>query len=269
MKEPEQPKIKLIPKEALSKSVEAKEVFDYLYKIQPTFRQNLVETLQVEQGDTVKKVFIITKKDGKDYRLVVLKDQKTQTLQLVDEGYVVDKQPTATILESNQDGTTTVTTSNIDPSKPQVQTLIAALKKNGIDTTVIKLESMQYTEGPKAIEYVAVLADSKGNPTRQVTISQDKQTKEITLIDNRVLEPEVTYMKPVENPSVVIPPSDYFKPEVKDLISKVESKVESQVTITKVIKITVTNSTGAQKYEMLVEDSKGKTMQIAAIQLKG
>lgn len=73
----------------------------------------------------------------------------------------------------------------------------------------------------------------------------------------------------MENPSVVIPQSDYFKPEVKDLISKVESKVEDQVVISKVNKITVTNSTGAQKYQMIVEDSKGKTVQIAAIQVKG
>lgn len=84
MKEPEQTKTKVIVKESLSKSVEAKEVFDYLYKIQPTFRQNLVETIQVEEGTTIKKLFVLTKKDGKDYRLVVLKDQKTQTLQLVD-----------------------------------------------------------------------------------------------------------------------------------------------------------------------------------------
>lgn len=89
----------------------------------------------------------------------------------------MDKQPTATVINTNEDGTTTVTTSNIDTSKPQVQTLITALKKNGIDTTTTKIESMQYTENTKSIEYVAVLADSKGNAVKQVTISQDKQTK--------------------------------------------------------------------------------------------
>lgn len=172
----------------------------------------MVETIQVEEGKTIKKLFVLTKKDGKNYRLVVLKDQKTQTLQLVDEGFVIDKQPTATVINPNQDGTTTVITSNIDPSKPQVQTLITALNKNGIDTKTTKLESMQYTETTKTIEYVAVLTDSQGKAVRQVTISQDKQTKEMTLIDSRALEPEESYVKPIENPSVVIPPSDYFKP---------------------------------------------------------
>lgn len=45
--EPEQPTIRVIPKESLTKNVEAKEVFDYLYKIQPTFRQNLVESVKI------------------------------------------------------------------------------------------------------------------------------------------------------------------------------------------------------------------------------
>ena len=48
MKEPEQPKIKVITKESLTKNVEAREVFDYLYKVQPTFRQNLVQNIKVE-----------------------------------------------------------------------------------------------------------------------------------------------------------------------------------------------------------------------------
>lgn len=56
---------------------------------------------------------------------------------------------------------------------------------------------------------------------------------------------------------------------MKELISKVEVKVQTQVTISKVNKITVTNTTKAQKYEMLVEDNKGKIIQIAAIQVKG
>ena len=50
MKEPEQPKIKVITKESLTKNVEAKEVFDYLYKVQPTFRQNLVQNIKVEES---------------------------------------------------------------------------------------------------------------------------------------------------------------------------------------------------------------------------
>ena len=76
MKEPEQPKIKVITKESLTKNVEAKEVFDYLYKVQPTFRQNLVQSIKVEESKDIKKLFVVTKKDNKDYRMVIMKDKK-------------------------------------------------------------------------------------------------------------------------------------------------------------------------------------------------
>ena len=76
MKEPEQPKIKVITKESLTKNVEAKEVFDYLYKVQPTFRQNLVQNIKVEESKDIKKLFVVTKKDNKDYRMVIMKDKK-------------------------------------------------------------------------------------------------------------------------------------------------------------------------------------------------
>ena len=34
--------IKIITKDMLTKSVESKEIFDFIYKLRPTFRQNLV-----------------------------------------------------------------------------------------------------------------------------------------------------------------------------------------------------------------------------------
>ena len=96
MKEPEQPKIKVITKESLTKNVEAKEVFDYLYKVQPTFRQNLVQNIKVEESKDIKKLFVVTKKDNKDYRMVIMKDKKND-FQLVDEGFIVAEKATATI----------------------------------------------------------------------------------------------------------------------------------------------------------------------------
>lgn len=72
--EPEAPVVRIITKEAMVKNVEAKEVFDYLYKVRPSFRQNMVENIKVEEGENIKKMFIISKKEGKEHRMVVLKD---------------------------------------------------------------------------------------------------------------------------------------------------------------------------------------------------
>lgn len=139
IKEPEPQETKVITKEQLSNSVEAKEIFDYLYKIQPTFRQNLVENVKIEEGDSVKKMFVISKRDGKEYRMVILKNNQSQDLQLIDEGFVSTEKSTATILTANNDGTTTVTTNKIDQNQLPVKTVMETLSKNSIDTNTIKI----------------------------------------------------------------------------------------------------------------------------------
>ena len=72
---------------------------------------------------------------------------------------------------------------------------------------------------------MVVLKDSNGNPTKQVTITQDKVTKQTSVIDFTTLEAEVKYIKPVDYPTVTIPASEYYTPEIKELISKIDSQV--------------------------------------------
>ena len=201
--------------------------------------------------------------------MVVLKDKDSQELELIDEGFIVVKKPTATIITENKDGTTTVTTNKIEKSQTSVKTVVETLKKSSINIDSSKIESLQTTEGPKSTEYVAVLVDSHGTPSKQVTITQDKVTKETTIIDYTTIDSKATVIKPVEQPSVTIPVSDYYKPEVKELISKVETKVEKEVTITKVNKIDVTETTNAKKYDFVVETNKGTQTQISVIQING
>lgn len=47
IKEPEKPITKVIEKSAISSNSEAKEVFDYLYKVRPSFRQTQVEAVKI------------------------------------------------------------------------------------------------------------------------------------------------------------------------------------------------------------------------------
>lgn len=55
-------------------------------------------------------------RDGKEYRTVILKDQKTGEMQLVDEGVVIQETPRTTIVEKNNDGTKSVITNKVDHS---------------------------------------------------------------------------------------------------------------------------------------------------------
>ena len=209
----------------------------------------------------------MTKKDNKDYRMVIMKDKKND-FQLVDEGFIVAEKATATIFSENKDGTETITTNKIDYSKTEVKTVVKTLEKNHITTVDTKIESLQTTEGPKSIEYVVVLSDKQGHPTKQITITEDKETKETTVIDYTTLESQVKYIKPVEPTVTVISETEYYKPEIKELISKVETK-SKDVVIEKVKKIEVIETSEAKKYEFIVEETKGKTVKIEAVQIKG
>ena len=209
----------------------------------------------------------MTKKDNKDYRMVIMKDKKND-FQLVDEGFIVAEKATATIFSENKDGTETITTNKIDYSKTEVKTVVKTLEKNHITTVDTKIESLQTTEGPKSIEYVVVLSDKQGHPTKQITITEDKETKETTVIDYTTLESQVKYIKPVEPTVTVISETEYYKPEIKELISKVETK-SKDVVIEKVKKIEVVETSEAKKYEFIVEETKGKTVKIEAVQIKG
>ena len=76
------------------------------------------------------------------------------------------------------------------------------------------------------------------------------------------------YIKPVEPTVTVISETEYYKPEIKELISKVETK-SKDVVIEKVKKIEVVETSEAKKYEFIVEETKGKTVKIEAVQIKG
>lgn len=119
----------------MASNPEAKEVFDYLYKVRPSFRQTQVDAVKIETGTDIKTITIMQTKDSKEYRMVVMKDQKTNELQLVDESPVVAAKPTTTIMQPLNDGTTSVTTNNIDYSLPSTKAIITTLKQNKIDTT--------------------------------------------------------------------------------------------------------------------------------------
>lgn len=258
IKVPEKAEIKIIDKASISSNTEAKEVFDYMYKVRPSFRQTQVETVQIETGSETKKIIMMEKKDGKDYRIVLLKDINTNELQLVDETLVISEAPTTTIIQSQNDGTSSVITNKVDYSQEVTKTIITTLTKNNIDTSSSKIQSIQTVEGPKSIEYTLVLGDLLGNPTKQVTVIQSKQTNKTTVIDITSLEGQIQYIAPVPTPITQIPPSQFYKPEIKDLVSLIELNSKETVTVSNIKSITVSNSTLFNRYELVVENSKGE-----------
>ncbi len=265
---PENAEVKIIDKASISSNTEAKEVFDYMYKVRPSFRQTQVETVKIETGSETKKIIMMEKKDGKDYRIVLLKDINTNELQLVDETLVVSEAPTTTIIQTQNDGTSSIITNKVDYSHEVTKTIINTLTKNNIDTSSSKIESIQTVEGPKSIEYTLVLGDLLGKPTKQVTVIQSKETNQTTVIDITSLEGQIQYTATVPTPITQIPASQFYKPEIKDLVSLIELNSKEAVTVSTIKSITVSNSTLFNRYELVVENARGEEVVIIAVQDK-
>ena len=67
----------------------------------------------------------------------------------------------------------------------------------------------------------------------------------------------------------MLPPSDYFKPEIKELVSKVETKLDKSMVISKVTKVEVVKTSSGNKYQFVVENDKGQEVEICAVQING
>jgi hypothetical protein len=110
-----------------------------MYKVRPSFRQTQVETVKIETGSETKKIIMMEKKDGKEYRIVILKDINTNELQLVDETLVVSEAPATTVIQAQNDGTNSIITNKVDYSQEVTKTIITTLTKNNIDTSNTKI----------------------------------------------------------------------------------------------------------------------------------
>lgn len=69
-------------------------------------------------------------------------------------------------------------------------------------------------------------------------------------------------------PITQISPSQFYKPEMTDLVSLIELNSKETVTISKIKSISVSNSSSFQKFELVVENTEGEEVKIVAVQDK-
>jgi hypothetical protein len=266
MKEPEKPQSKVLDKQTASSNSEAKEAFDYLYKVRPSFRQTQVEAVKIDTASEIKTISIMQTRDGKHYRTVILKDQKTGELQLVDESPVTQHPPTTTVIDHQSDGSTSVTTNKVDITSREAKTIFAALKHSNIDTTTTTISTLQTIEGPRAIEYIVVLSDASGSPIKQVTIVQSKESEQTIVTDVLSIENKIQYVSPVAEAVTVIPATQFYRQEIKDLVTLIQHNSETSISIAKIKSIQVSNNSLASRYTLTVENAKGEDVTIDAVQ---
>ena len=96
---------------------------------------------------------------------------------------VTPQTPKTTIVQQNPDGTTSITTNQLDVTSTPIKTLITALKKTNIDVSANNISTLQTVEGPQSIEYTVVLANPSGTPTKQVSAVQSKDTQQTVVTD--------------------------------------------------------------------------------------
>ncbi len=90
----------------------------------------------------------------------------------------------------------------------------------------------------------------------------------MTLVDITTVDTEVSYITPVTATPISVPASQFYKPEIKALVASIETSSEHSLTVSKIIKIDVVNTTLASKYELVIENQKGEELTVTAIQDK-
>lgn len=88
-----------------------------------------------------------------------------------------------------------------------------------------------------------------------------------TLIDVKTIEKPIKYIIPEVSQVVSIPSTQFYKTEIKDLVTLIQHSEES-ITVSSIKKIDVVNTTLASKYILTVENKKGEEIVITALQDK-
>jgi hypothetical protein len=73
-------------------------------------------------------------------------------------------------------------------------------------------------------------------------VIQSKETNQTTVIDITSLEGQIHYISPVPSPTSQIPPTQFYKPEIKDLVSLIELNSKETLSVASIKSISVSNS---------------------------
>lgn len=167
------------------------------------------------------------KKDDKTTRVVVIKDQKTDKITLVDESVVQVTPPTKTIVQKTEEGTKKIVTNKvenlikIDNNIPTVIEKTKAALPN-IDFDLIEVASKQ--EGNLVNTYTFVVDTSKqkiGDFKQQVVVVQNKETNAVKVVDVEQLETK-PILDLVKRPVVTIPSTDFQTYEIKNIVATLQ-----------------------------------------------
>lgn len=82
------------------------------------------------------------------------------------------------------------------------------------------------------------------------------------------IENKPRYIAPVAEAAILLPATQFYQPEIRDLVALIQHNSETPITVSKIKKIEVVNTTLVNKYLLTVEDSKGEEVVINAIQDK-
>lgn len=120
------------------------------------------------------------KKDDKTTRVVVMKDQKTDKIKLVDESVVEVAPPTKTIVKKTEEGTKNILTNNVEnliKIDKNLETVLQKTKETLPNINFDLIDVAEKKEGNMVNTYTFVVDTEKnkiGNYKHQVVVVQDK-----------------------------------------------------------------------------------------------
>lgn len=180
IKLPETPETLIITKENVSLNEEIKETIKYLEKTQPSLANKEITNAEIQVIGDIHKITLMQKKDNKTTRVVVLKDERTEKMTLIDESVVEVKPPKKTVIKTTEERTKKITTNDIKDlirMDENVEEVILKTKETLPNIDFELIEVAEKEEGNLVNTYTFVVdtdKDKVGDFKHQVTVIENK-----------------------------------------------------------------------------------------------
>jgi len=217
-----------------------------------------VDTVVDTIGESVKTT-LVYEVNEKIERVVTIENTVTQEVTIIEDTQIEEIKSVAVTTDVTEQGYTVVTSNSVEEIKivnPKIEFVFEEVQQVFPIFKPEQIETIQTTEMTETSQ-VTIVAEVEVGVKQQFTANVNQQTGAVQIIDTQVLPPVM--IKPVRPPCVVVPPTEYIKPEVMEVVSLVQTQQTSIVGVsTSVQEVQVKQLKNAQIYTVVLQNPEGQ-----------
>ena len=244
----------------ITQNVQLQHFIDYVQGANPilsgvTPTNTIIDTI----GSHTIKITAVFKIQNKIERVVTLEDTDTGVVSIIEDVEIPEIKPVTVQTNVTETGLTVITSNSVEEIQivnPQITTIIEQIKNQFPVFNPEQIESIQSTNFSVSSQ-VTIVAEVQVGVEQQFTVNANPQTGAINIIDSQILPPIM--VKPVKQPTVVIPPSEYTTAEVLEVVTFVQTQEISVIGAGSTVQnISTKPLSNGQIYTVVLQNPQGQ-----------